>query len=152
MSELTDIERQLLDLLLDGALPQLETLRRQLEAAKVSARQFSGVGLFTEFEVPPAVPRVNPPDFVLGDISFELESVENGGEALLFVRGGVLEMLEVYNWTDSWPDSPKLRRATYVRPAQPLPANPLPLVPTESRDLEFVAAEIRGEVHERPSA
>jgi hypothetical protein len=152
VNTLNEIEHRLMTLLLDGELAQLNVLRRQLEVASVADRDFSGVGFFTHFQVPPEVPRTEPLNFVLGDVSFQLFDSENGGEALLFVKGGVLDVLEAYNWTDEWPTSPILRETAYLRPAQELPANPVSMVPSPTRDMDLVRREIAGSVHERPSA
>jgi len=95
----TEVERHLLDALLAGDHPVLHALRRQARVATTSDRFFSGGGVDVEIHVPRAEPAVRPTAFTLSDVAFELESTENWGQALLFVRDGFLARLTLSNWT-----------------------------------------------------
>lgn len=86
-------EMVILRALLDGDDPVLETLRVQLQEAKVTAREWTGVGFFTYFELPPwTSPLMGEPNFDLHDVA------GNWGNTLcsfiLFVRSGRLAFLE----------------------------------------------------------
>jgi len=110
---LTQFERDVLDRILRGDDPVIEALRRQLAAASVSGRQFTGVGFYTDFVVPDDVPRVHnvdeslgtESDFEVGDVGaiFEDANVEVG--FILFVRRGRITFLEGYTYgDDTWPE------------------------------------------------
>lgn len=100
---LAEFEEALLDALLAGDHPVLATLREQRAGAACVSRELSGVGFFLEFSVPDAVALVAPEKFVLGDVLFNLQGPDHGGGAILFVRGGKVEMLEAYCFEDDWP-------------------------------------------------
>src|ERR1044071_9578996 len=101
------MERRVMEFLLAGDLPVLSVLRKQYAAASITGRDFSGVGVFTKFQVPTQVERVTPPGFTISDIAYELSGVQNGGSAVLFIPYGALDLLELYNWTDDWPQDLK---------------------------------------------
>ena len=101
---ITRFEKALLDALLDGPLDILGLLRAQVRTARTVSRELSGVGFFLNFEVPAAIPRVMPPNFEISDVYFDLEGAEHGGGAILFVREGVITMLEAYAHAENWPD------------------------------------------------
>ena len=60
------LENAIMEALLAGDDPRIVGLRQQYAAATVKGREFSGVGFFTNFQVPSTAPRVSPPDFELG--------------------------------------------------------------------------------------
>jgi hypothetical protein len=116
-----EVERAVLSLLLQGSDPVLIGLRAQWEAASVRQRELSGVGFFTHFDLPENVRKVTPADFELSDVYLELEGLEHGAGVVLFVRGGVLEMLEGLTFDEPWPNPPRIRSmGTWcVRPGNP---------------------------------
>ena len=97
------LESHILDLLLDGEHPALAALRSQRERATIRSREYSGVGFFTGFQVPPDAPRATPESFQLGDVWFRLDGCEEEGGVVLFVRDGRLDVLEGYLQADDWP-------------------------------------------------
>ena len=105
--ELTAFERALLDALLGGPLEVLAKLRAQIACARVVSRQLSGVGFFLDFEVPAKATFVDPPNFEISDVYFDLKGTEHGGAAILFVRAGAVTMLEAYSHAGDWPDEPE---------------------------------------------
>jgi hypothetical protein len=112
--EINEIERRLLDALLDGDDPILNSLRIQLAEAKIESRELSGSGFFLNFPIPNSVPKVEPGGIIIGDVYFDLEGIENGGGAIIFVKNGYLSMLEAYlNSDENWPDQPHLSRLSY---------------------------------------
>jgi len=105
MSNLTTLEDQLLQMLLRGDNEVLAVLRQQAKEAKVSSRKMTGVGFFTEFDVPPQAPRVmGRPTFKLGDVNGTADNVKHGFGFVLFVADGALSMLEGYTYDEPWPD------------------------------------------------
>jgi len=137
---LEPFEREILDFLLAGDRAPLPGLRTQLEHAVVTERKYTGVGVFTDFDVPRDTPTVRPASFELGDATYELEGVEHGGGVVLFVRDGRLTTLEVFNWTDDWPPHVELMSLSYLVPdGPPLPRGGRNLKPSPTRD--FAALE-----------
>jgi hypothetical protein len=105
MTGLTTLEEQVLEMLLRGQDEVLDVLRQQVKDAQVSSREFTGVGFFTNFEVPAEVPRVRArPKFELGDVNGMADNVKHGLGFLLFVNDGALSMLEGYTYDEPWPD------------------------------------------------
>jgi hypothetical protein len=74
-----NLERQIMDLLLQGDHPVLTVLQQQYAAAKIVNRKFSGVGFFLHFEVPENVPLVEPLNFEAGGMSIDLEDKQDPG-------------------------------------------------------------------------
>jgi hypothetical protein len=106
MKTLTTLEKQVLDMLLHGQDEALTILRQQAKQLEVSSREMTGVGFYTEFVVPPDLPRVpGSPTFKLGDVNGTANNVSNGLGFLLYVKDGVLSMLEGYTYDEPWPDA-----------------------------------------------
>ena len=102
---LTPLEKSVLDMLLDKPGEPFPTLQQQLSCATVSKREFSGVGFFTEFALSnDAAVRRDVPDMTLGDVSAELPGLEHGAGFVLFIREGVITMLEGYTYDEKWPE------------------------------------------------
>ena len=111
--EVNDFERALLDALLAGPLDILATLREQITSARVVLRELSGAGFFLKFEVSPSTRRVEPANFEISDVYFDLEGTEHGGGSVLFIRDGVVTTLEGYSHAGGWPDEPRQFRLYY---------------------------------------
>lgn len=110
-----ELEKQVMAAILAGDDQRLAVLRLQYAVAEVIEREFSGVGFCTHFRVSPDVPRAIPDSFEFGQsIHLEIESVENGAGVVLFIRNGVLVMLEGFTYTGLWPRSPILRNLVIV--------------------------------------
>ena len=98
-----------MEALLSGSDARFPVLRLQYGTATVKDRQFSGVGFFTDFEVPPGTTKVAPPNFELGShVLLQLEGLQHGAGVVLFVRDGVIQMLEGYTFDEPWPADPRL--------------------------------------------
>jgi hypothetical protein len=95
-------------------------LRAQLKVAKITTRDFSGAGFFTNLAVPDTVERVPATRLVIGNVHVASPELENGAGSILFVDGGILNFLETFTYTDEmWkvPSTftlsyPKWRRAS----------------------------------------
>lgn len=103
MQELSEFERGLMDALLAGDDPFLAQLRRQLQAATVKSRELTGCGFYIEFSVPESESRVDPPEFKIGDVQFEIDGLPNGGGAILHGERGELGTHEAYSYDSTWP-------------------------------------------------
>ena len=104
-----ELERVVMARLLAADSAVAPLLRAQYAVARVEQRAFTGVGFFTDFAVPPDAPSVVPPDLTVGAGATLADGTAVG--FLLFVRGGVLSMLEGYTYGDDpWPESARLGR------------------------------------------
>ena len=104
-----ELERVVMARLLAADTVVAPALRAQCAVADVARREFTGVGFFTDFAVPPDAPRIVPPDLELGDAA----TLANGTPVgfVLFVRDGALSMLEGYTYGDDpWPEGARIDR------------------------------------------
>jgi hypothetical protein len=114
MSNLTSLERQVIEMLLAGDDVVLAGLRQQLSMLRVSSRKMTGAGFFTELSIPLEVVRV--PDLVafkLGDVNGTAANVKHGLGFLLSVANGALQSLEGYTYDQPWPDEIRGLTLTY---------------------------------------
>lgn len=95
-------ESMLIEALLAGDDPLLESLRKQYAMLGRVNRELTGSGIFLNFEIPESVPRVVPPDFHLDDVYFDLDGLEHGC-AILWVKQGAIAFLEGYSHDGKWP-------------------------------------------------
>ena len=105
MNELTKMEKTIMEMFLHGEHPLLENLRHQLSQCRIVKREFTGVGFFTDFEVDArlAYGKVN---LELSDVHTEFDDVKSGIGFVLFIRDGLLSMLEGYTYgTESYPEN-----------------------------------------------
>lgn len=117
MLDFTPTEQQILQMLLAGAHPTLETLRRQFDQCTVAERKFTGVGFFTSFDVPDFAPRlISRKRIVIGDVCADVEGLKYGCGLILFVEEGQMSTLECHLWgDDAFPENPRWNRLYYVR-------------------------------------
>jgi hypothetical protein len=85
--------------------PLRDQLLAQFRAASVKQRDYSGFGLFVHFEFPGAVePIKEPRNFDFGSVAIELDGLEDGAGVVVFVRDGLLDMLEIFTYDEAWPE------------------------------------------------
>ena len=132
---LEELEEKVAEALLSGDDPVLETLRQQYAASVVSERDLTGVGVFIHFDVPANVPRVRPAHILLDDVFLDLERVEHGVMAMLFVNHGKLDFIEMCTVEGDWPDEIVLRAIGF---SAPKPGSTDECELGEERDLEVV--------------
>lgn len=101
-SKLNSLERAVLDKLLFGDLPLLAQLRSQLEKCGVEHREFTGYGFYVTLSVPDYVPRVEATDFKLGDVFGKAEGTPSEVGFLLYIKDGILDLLEAYSYDEPW--------------------------------------------------
>ena len=105
MKDMTDFEREVLNKVLDGDRPVLAALRKQVESARLLSREYTGVGFFADFALPPNTARVTSPDFTITDVSASVAGLRYGVGFVLFVRGGLICDLEGFTiGEEQWPD------------------------------------------------
>lgn len=105
MTDLTPFERDVLAAsMASNTVP--DAVRAQLAHVRVERREESGVGVFIHLAVPreAADERVKGLDLQFGDVIAEVPSARHGLGFVVFVRDGVLDMLEGYTFgDDEWP-------------------------------------------------
>lgn len=103
---LTPLEQAVIDMLLEKQGEPFAIIREQLLHATIAERRFTGAGFFTDFVIPPDAPvRRDLADMTIGDVVAKFPSLQHGASFLLFIRGGVVSMLEGYTYDESWPAS-----------------------------------------------
>jgi len=134
-------EHTLLEKLLVGDHPLLEQLRKQAKLVVVRTRTpLAGVGISLELHVPRAthhLPGHETRDVELDDVGFQLQGAQEGGQAHVFVQGGFLARLEMYNWADDWPQQPVLEE----EPFHLVSGNRTP-APSGQRDMRAVTRKL----------
>jgi hypothetical protein len=104
MSKLTALELAVAEAIAREYPDATETLLGQLKGAVVTSRDFTGVGFFTEFDVPkdgpPAKGVVGPVGNIRSLVGPELYPME----FMLYVREGYAEMIEAYSFEDGYGD------------------------------------------------
>jgi hypothetical protein len=104
MNKLTELERAVILKLLNADEPAFGVLRAQVETLNVSEREFTGVGFYTELNVPETVTRISAnATFKIGDVDAEIKGLKHGAGFLLYVEVGALAMLEGYTYDEKWP-------------------------------------------------
>jgi len=101
---LTPLEKTVLDAMLDMPGEPFDTVRKQLTHAAIAKREFSGVGFFTYFIVPPDAPvRRDLPNKEISHVGAQFPSLQHGAGFVLFIRDGVISMLEGFTYDEPWP-------------------------------------------------
>lgn len=104
MSRIDDLEREVMNRLLDGEDEVLAVLREQYEGVRVRKREMTGAGSFTYFAVRDDAPRaLKGKTFSFGDVAAQVPQLQNGIGYALFVQDGALDMLEAYTFDERWP-------------------------------------------------
>ena len=113
MTELTDLERAVLEKFLDGGHPVLRELRRQLSGCQVVSREYTGVGFFSTLLTDAVSLRYPDMDLRLRDVIAELDGLKHGAGFVLYVARGQLNMLEAYTYDEPWPSESGNFRLAY---------------------------------------
>ncbi len=104
-TDLNELERRVLEKLLEGRHETLERLRTQVDHSRVASREFSNVGVFTNLVVDraQAEPISGHRSLVISDVEGDLAGLAHGAGFVLFVEEGYLEMLEAFSYGEHWP-------------------------------------------------
>ena len=102
MTTIIDLEKEVMQKILDGHDDVLKGLRTQYALCKVTSREKSEVGCFINYKVPHSLSPVKPQEFVIGDVFLELinKSMDSPIGFILFVKSGYLSFLEIYTYED----------------------------------------------------
>jgi hypothetical protein len=104
------LERRIIQALVTTEGATGEMLWAQFEQSSVLRREVTGVGFFTYFVVPDAAPRLRDPRNPIGrPILIDLEGLRHGASAVLWIKEGVLDRLEVFTFTEPWPAEPVVK-------------------------------------------
>lgn len=117
MKGLSDLEREVLEMLLSGDHPALEVLRQQLAHARLASRENTGVGFYCDFDISETTPTVSR-DFQLGDVHAEIQGLQHGAGFVLFVSNGRLKTLEGYTYDEPWPETVEAYSLRYSDPSR----------------------------------
>lgn len=118
-TQLTTLENQLMQLILDGDSDDARVLQGQQAAARVVRRSTpGGSGCFADFSVSEGAARLHPArDARITNLAGEIE-VENGDAigfwTILHITRGELSMLEVIAPSAPWPAHPRLKSWFYT--------------------------------------
>jgi hypothetical protein len=105
MSDLTKLDKEVMNMLLDGDDDVLKSLRRQFQNSKIKKREMTGCGFFLYFEINSNIDELlNGKSFELGDVSAEISGMAHGAGFLLFIRDGYISDLEGFSFDESWPE------------------------------------------------
>jgi hypothetical protein len=115
--ELTDFERKVLAYLISGEV-DAAVLKKQLESATVSERDFTGPGVFVILEVASEAPRLvaGRLHFIQGNPHVVLKhpQLEYDAMAVLFIQEGVIQCLEMVSYAqENWPANEDLFEVQY---------------------------------------
>ena len=104
MSKLSDLELAVAEAIAREYPDATEALLEQLRGAVVTSRDFTGVGFFTEFDVPKDGPPAKDVIGPVGTIRSLVGPERYPLEFMLYVRGGYAEMIEAYSFEDGYGD------------------------------------------------
>lgn len=137
MLTLLPYEHQIMQKLLAGEHPGLEILRKQFEKVIITARELTGCGFYTDFQVPECQslhPSIK--QFDISDVHGDIATIEHGCSFILFIKDGKLSLLECYTYgEDPFPANPNFTRLYYAH----IPNPPL-VVEAMSRDMDYINA------------
>jgi hypothetical protein len=139
---MTALESTILAALLAGDRHDLGVLREQIRSLTVRDREYTGVGFFTYFTVPPDTARlVDRSRLVISDVGADIEQLEHGAGFLLFVEDGAVDCLEGFTYDEPWPPDAIVRRWYYLRHRSSASAE---LIETADRDLNRAVSKRPG--------
>ena len=80
MEQLRNMERAVLEKLLNGKSETFQILFKQYLALQVVSRELTGVGLWTNFSIPASTVKLSEsPSFWFGDVHAKIDGLEHGG-------------------------------------------------------------------------
>jgi len=100
---LSELERAVLDKLLEGDHPQLAALRGQLDKLQVAKREVTGSGFFCDLDAPAPPPVLAGATFMLDDVEADLDGLTKGASFVLVIKKGRMTLLECLTRDEAWP-------------------------------------------------
>src|SRR5262245_46547445 len=104
MTDLTELERAVLQKLLSGDHPVLALLREQVKVCRCTKREFTGVGFYDYLDVSAYTGPRPDINLKLGDVIAEIDRLQHGAGFILYVEAGRFAMLEGHTFGEAWPD------------------------------------------------
>jgi len=101
-NELTRLERAVAEAICNEFPEGRDALLQQLATARVTARDFTGVGFYTEFEVDNLIRAPQPKTSPFGEIRTYVGPDRYELLFLLYVRDGYAGMIEAYSFYDGY--------------------------------------------------
>ena len=123
-TELIMLEKDVMEMLLQGENSVLAMLYQQYLISTVKKRELTGVGFFTTFVVPERISSVTNESFTLGDVVAEADGLKHGVGFVLFVTNGIIDMLEGYTYDEPWPDKIINLQLSYMKDKRDLSSLP----------------------------
>ena len=100
---LTPLEYAVIDVLLRTDHPVFYLLRESA-ACRVTGREYTGVGFFTDLSVPSSVIPAAVGRLVMSNVRADLAGLDHGAGFLLWVEEGRLTKLEGFSYDEPWPE------------------------------------------------
>lgn len=102
--EMTPLDKSVLETMASESTNDATAFAEQVRRATVLSRQHSGVGFFTDFDVPDDVPLLGG-DFrtELAVVHSEHPDLSNGAGFVVFATDGKLSCLEAFTYGEEWP-------------------------------------------------
>ena len=91
-------------MLVRQAHPHVDAFGAQLAACRTKSREFTGVGFYTRLVVPQALAVAGMDRLTLSHVAAEIDGLPQGARFVLFIEGGMLELLEGFTYDGLWPD------------------------------------------------
>lgn len=110
-----ELEKQVMDKLLQGEQTILKKLNEQYYVSRVVCVEYTGVGFYIDYCVPEQ--NWNLPkdlDFCFGDVHAYLNNADQPVGFLLWVTDGILDFLEAYTYDMPWPKEITEYRLEYI--------------------------------------
>ena len=93
-------------MILDKHGEPYQTIQHQLSCSTVADRKHTGVGFFTHFNLQlNALVKRDLKDMTIGGVGAEFPNLRHGAGFILFIREGVVQMLEGYTYDETWPEN-----------------------------------------------
>jgi hypothetical protein len=87
MEQLTTLEKAVLEKLLNGKSETFQILFKQYFAGQIIGREFTGVGVWTNFSIPASTMKLSRnPSFWFGDVHAKIDGLEHGAGFELLVK------------------------------------------------------------------
>lgn len=112
MERLSAFEYQAVDTLVRSD-PEREVLLAQLAVAKVSSRDYTGVGVYVDISIPSTAPKVDLARWKIEDMLIghaDHPTLTAGAGLILWLQNGLITCLEAYTYEGDWPDDETLFR------------------------------------------
>lgn len=100
---LSPLESAVIDRLLRGASSELDKLRGQVRAASITDRSYTDSGVIVSFDVPRHLRLPVENWLQIGDVEAAIEGVSQPARFVLYVSEGLIQSLEGYVSTGTWP-------------------------------------------------